>query len=130
MGKIKSARFMRSVEREGNTVAEVEFALEDGFGNPVYTAGKPPEEHGEGIGRYVAVLEKKGDQPYSLKRVFRNGADYKLDWYDNPRHRAYADVTEDVFNDGEALCGHSRESFVRDVLACEGVESDMESGEQ
>lgn len=84
MTRIKSARLMRRAERDGITTAEVEFALEPG------TAMDGGDKN-----RYVAILEKAGeDRSFALSKVFRNDAQYELDWYENPDHEAYADVTE------------------------------------
>jgi hypothetical protein len=119
MNKIKNARFMRATETNGKIIAEVEFSME------LTDQGSNQAEEGLGQ-KFVAVLEKKGGPSYSLQRVYKNNSDFALDWYDNAEHQAYSDVTNSMFGNSELSM--DRESFVLDVLDCEGVRGDMESG--
>lgn len=110
--RIKSARLMRATERNGRTTAEVEFALEP---------GTLAEE--EGASRYVAILEREGDRPYVLSKVMRNEADYELDWYENPEHTAYTDVTK-FFADAA-----NPAQWVEQLLNTGDVAQDMKGGD-
>lgn len=119
MNKITNARFMRSVETNGKIIAEVEFSME---------LSDQPMESGDGgtKQKFVAVLENDGDLSYNLRKVYKNDSDMALDWYDNAEHQAYTDVTNSMF--GDSQLNKDRESFVLDVLDCEGVRVDMEIG--
>lgn len=119
MNKITNARFMRSVETNGKIIAEVEFSME---------LSDQPMESGDGgtKQKFVAVLENDGDLSYNLRKVYKNDSDIALDWYDNAEHQAYTDVTNSMF--GDSQLNKDRESFVLDVLDCEGVRVDMEIG--
>jgi hypothetical protein len=118
MNKIKNARFIRSVQTNGKTVAEVEFSMELSGGMRTLEGAVDSEK------RYIAILENNEGQSYKLQQVYRNDADLALDWYDNPLHQAYVDVTNDMF--GDSQMSMDRESFVLDILDCEGVKADME----
>ncbi len=119
MKKINNARFIRSVETDGKIIAEVEFSME--------LTGQPMEGGEAGAEqKFVAVLENDGDQSYNLRKVYKNDSDMDLDWYDNTEHQAYTDVTISMF--GDSQLSKDRESFVHDVLECEGVRADMEIG--
>jgi hypothetical protein len=119
MNKIKNARFMRATETNGKVIAEVEFSME--------LTDQGDEQADKGAGqKFVAVLEKEGGSSYNLQQVYKNDSDVALDWYENPEHQAYTDVTNSMF--GHSELSMDRESFVLDVLDCEGVRGDMESG--
>ncbi|MEX2415695.1 MAG: hypothetical protein WD424_06095 [Paenibacillaceae bacterium] len=119
MNKIKNARFMRSVETDGKVVAEVEFSMELSD-QPAESANMGTEQ------KFVAVLENDGGSTYNLRQVYKNDSTMAIDWYDNAEHQAYVDVTNSMF--GDSQLNMDRESFVLDVLDCEGVRVDMESG--
>lgn len=119
MNKIKNARFMRSVEAEGKVLAEVEFSIEL---NGTTLNMNSMEQ------KYVAILENDGGSSYNLRQVYKNDSDMDIDWYDNTQHQAYIDVTNSMF--GDSQLNMDRESFVLDVLDCEGVRVDMESGRE
>jgi hypothetical protein len=118
MKKIKNARFIRSVEKNGKTIAEVEFAMEDGF---VASLSDQIDQ-----GRYVAILEREGNEAYTLSKVMKNEANYELDWYDNPEHQAYADVTEALF--ASEVEANDKQAFVQEVLNLGDVSKDMDTG--
>jgi hypothetical protein len=119
MNKIKNARFMRATETNGKVIAEVEFSME------LFEQPSDSEKVGDEQ-KYVAILENDGGSLYSLKQVFKNDSDLATDWYDNAQHQAYTDVTNSMF--GDSNMNMDRESFVLDVLDCDGVRGDMESG--
>lgn len=101
MKRVAAARFMRSVQNDSTTTAEVEFAMEDG-------------------GNFIAVIEKEGNGPYALSRIFRRQERHELDWYNNPLHEAYPDVTAEFAD----MDGHM---LVENILATEDVRKDMEA---
>ena len=115
MKKIKHARFLRSIESEGVTTAEVEFAWENDFGADATD------------NRYVAYLEKQGDNAYDVAKIVKNDSELALDWYDNPEHQAYKDVTSEVLAEGDSTppAKVDRASFVQEMLDYEGVRDDM-----
>jgi hypothetical protein len=117
MNKIKNARFMRAVEANGKVTAEVEFSME-------LTDRSEDHTNEDAKQKFVAVLENEGDQSYNLRHVYKNDSDMTLDWYDNAEHQAYVDVTHSMF--GDSQLNKDRESFVLDVLDCEGVKADIE----
>lgn len=121
MNKIKNARFMRSVEAEGKVLAEVEFSIE--LNGTTLNMNSMNKEQ-----KYVAILENDGGSSYNLRQVYKNDSDMDIDWYDNTQHQAYIDVTNSMF--GDSQLNMDRESFVLDVLDCEGVRVDMESGRE
>jgi hypothetical protein len=130
MRKINHARFLRSVETDTATTAEVEFALEgEATGN-------------DATNKYVAVLKKNGDNPYRLDRIMKHDASREIDWFDNSAHEAYTDVTSalfgretsdthvefasEVFGETAGDTNEAKSRFVRQLLEHEGVCEDME----
>lgn len=101
MKRVAAARFMRSVQNDSTTTAEVEFALEDG-------------------GSYIAIIEKEGSGSFALSRIFRQQEQHDLDWFNNPLHDAYPDVTAEFADmDGHVL--------VESILATQDVRKDMDT---
>ncbi len=123
MNKINHARFMRSVETNGKVMAEVEFSME--LSSQQLEGSQESSQEGRQQ-KYVAVLENDGGLSYKLRKIYKNDSDMAIDWYDNTEHLAYMDVTNSMF--GDSQLSEDRESFVLDVLDCEGVRADMESG--
>lgn len=119
MNRIKNARFMRAVETDGKVTAEVEFSMDLGYQSTESSQDEVDQ-------KYVAILENNGGPLYSLRQVYKNDSELALDWYDNAQHQAYIDVTNSMF--GNSQLNMDRESFVLDVLDCEGVKKDMEGG--
>ena len=116
MKKIGHAQFLRSIETEGHTTAEVEFAWEGDFGADVKDE------------RYVAILKKQGEGEYDVERIVKDNSEFALDWYENIDHEAFEDVTDQVFSSGQNKEDKSdRADFVKEVLDFEGVSEDMES---
>lgn len=131
LNKISHAKFLRSIESDGITTAEVEFALEDGF------------DADAAASKYIAILKKQGEDSYRVERILKNNAEMELDWYENLEHEAFEDVTGEFLannHDGDltnvrmeaGTIGDlsddmpDRRNFVNELLACEGVEEDME----
>lgn len=129
MRKINHARFLRSVETDTATMAEVEFAWDgDAAGN-------------EATNKYVAVLKKNGDNPYRLDRIMKQDASREVDWFDNSAHEAYSDVTNElfgrqtsdtqvefaseVFGETAGDTHEAKNRFVRQLLEHEGICEDM-----
>lgn len=112
---------MRSVEAEGKVLAEVEFSIE--LNDTTLNMNSMNKEQ-----KYVAILENDGETSYNLRQVYKNDSDMDIDWYDNAQHQAYIDVTNSMF--GDSQLNKDRESFVLDVLDCEGVRGDMENGRE
>ena len=117
MKRIKHAQFLRSIETDKMTTAEVEFAWEGDFGADVQDE------------RYIAVLKKENEGEFGVERIVKKNAEFDLDWYDNPMHEAFEDVTERVFSkSGDDMSSDmpDREGFVREVMGFEGVCEDMD----
>lgn len=124
MPKIKHARFLRAIETEDSLTAEVEFALDEDVGTAVREAlANSRTAFAEGLGNQTAgetgpltaVLKKEGDAGYRLERICRDAV---------AGGREGEDVADHIFA-GPATDG-DREQFVRDVLAFEGVQEDMD----
>lgn len=133
MRKLKHARFLRAIETEDSLTAEVEFAL---AGEETETAGRaeiaaefgdPPDARPGGAGEtFTAVLKKVGDDDYRLERIVRSGEQPPAGRGGTAGRTGGTapDVTDELLADGGSAAG-SKERFVREVLAFEGVREDM-----
>lgn len=131
LNKISHAKFLRSIESDGFTTAEVEFALEDEI---------------EAVGHnktYIAILRKQGEGSYHVDRIVKNNSEWELDWYENLEHEAWEDVTSELLTIGQPNAvsdvhaefgtigersedGADEERFVSELLSFEGVCEDMD----
>ncbi|NBI28809.1 hypothetical protein [Chengkuizengella marina] len=43
---------------------------------------------------YTALFKKSSEETYKVLNMYRNEADYTVDWYDNSLHQAYINVAD------------------------------------
>jgi hypothetical protein len=69
---------------------------------------------------------RKGPKDYQLIRVLANEAQTDVDWFDNPLHRAFDDVTQKMFSGPSHASVNDRHEFAGQVLAASGVRKDLD----
>jgi hypothetical protein len=104
---VLQASFRRLVNREGQTLAEVE-AHTDLAGNPELLA-----------------YFRDGPRGYQLVQVVANDASTQIDWYDNNLHEAYEDVTMRMFSGPSHAAVHDRTAFAQQVLGMDGITEEL-----
>src|SRR5262245_54801286 len=109
MMTVREARYRRTLDRRGTKVAEVEVNTGDGPNSQLLA--------------YFCVGE---DGAYKLSNVLVNDAATEVDWFDNSEHRAFSDVTPQLFSGPDHIGAIDRDSFAAQVLAWEGIEDALE----
>lgn len=109
MMTVREARFRRALDRGGRKVAEVEVDAGDGRND-----------------RLLAYFCVGDDGRFKLANVLHNDADAQVDWFDNSLHRAFSDVTPQLFSGPDHIGATDRDSFAAEVLSREGIEEALE----
>ncbi|MDP5272652.1 hypothetical protein [Chengkuizengella axinellae] len=76
MYSVASVEDLRKVEQNGNPCMQAIIKLEG-------------QEH-----PYAVLFQKSSEGAYEVLNLYRNEADYKVDWYDNSLHQAYVNVAD------------------------------------
>jgi hypothetical protein len=103
MYRILGARYTRSVERDNRIMAEVRVKVEE-----------QPHEY---IAYFSGTSGGEVDMPYLLY----NDADFEIDFWDNPMHQAFDDISKDFGEDDKRI-------FCEEVLRIPGIRREIEQG--
>ncbi|SDN18339.1 hypothetical protein SAMN04487897_10250 [Paenibacillus sp. yr247] len=109
MRRIKQANIVRFTERNDVRCADVEIKA-DGI---------------KGI--LLAEFTASQDNDFDMRHVYRKDESSEIDWYDNNLHKAFKDVSEELFdNEGLETKWGEREEFKEGILMFGSIRKELE----
>jgi hypothetical protein len=110
MNRIEEVEFLGTAERNDVRCADVEVKV-SGMDEPL-----------------IVEFTASRDNDFDMTHIYKKDADRTLDWYDNNLHRAFKDVTVELFEDlaGETHWG-PREAFKQEVLSYGNIRKELEA---